>query len=49
MGKRFHENCAVMSELWTVPVAKHAMIVKSEYSEQYKQKIVAYFEHLVAK
>jgi predicted alpha/beta-fold hydrolase len=49
MGKRFHENCAVMSELWTVPVAKHAMIVKSEYSEQYKQKIVAYFDHLVAK
>jgi hypothetical protein len=49
MGKRFHENSAVLSELWTVPVAKHAMIIKSEYSEQYKQKIVAYFDHLVAK
>ena len=49
MGKRFHENCAVTSELWTVPVARHAMIIKSEYSEEYKQKIVAYFDHLVAK
>jgi hypothetical protein len=47
MGKRFHENCAVISELWTVPMAKHAMIIKSEYSEQYKQKIVAYFDHSI--
>jgi hypothetical protein len=43
MGKRFHKNCTVKSEFWTIPLAKHAMIIKSAYSEQYKQKIVAYF------
>jgi hypothetical protein len=47
MGKRFHENSAVLSELWTVPVAKHAMIIKLDFSEQYKQKIVAYFDHSI--
>ena len=47
MGERFYENSAVLSELWTVPVAKHAMIIKSDFSEQYKQKIVAYFDHSI--
>ena len=49
MGKRFHENSAVLSELWTVPLAKHAMIIKSDFSEQYKQKIVAYFDPSINK
>jgi hypothetical protein len=44
MGERFQKACAVPSELWTVPAAKHAMIMKSSFSEQYKEKILRYFE-----
>ncbi|NUO03324.1 MAG: alpha/beta hydrolase [Saprospiraceae bacterium] len=43
MGKRFRDNCPIKSELWTVPEAKHAMIIKSSHSEAYKQKILDYF------
>ncbi len=44
MGERFQKNCPVPSELWTVTEAKHAMIMKSNHSEQYKQKILDYFD-----
>jgi pimeloyl-ACP methyl ester carboxylesterase len=44
MGEKFQRNCSVKSELWTVPDAKHAMIIKSNFSEQYKQKIIEYFD-----
>jgi alpha-beta hydrolase superfamily lysophospholipase len=43
MGVRFQKNCNVKSDLWTVPEAKHASIMKSDFSEQYKQKILDYF------
>lgn len=44
MGERFQKNCPVKSELWTVEKARHAMMMKSDYSEQYKQKILDYFD-----
>lgn len=44
MGERFQQNCGVQSELWTVADAQHAMMMKSDHSEAYKQKILAYFE-----
>lgn len=43
MGERYLENCNLKSELWTVANAKHASIMKSEYQEEYKQKILTYF------
>ncbi len=44
MGKRFKENTPMASELWTVKNAKHAMIIKSEYSDNYKTKILDYLD-----
>jgi hypothetical protein len=44
MGEKLKKNSAVKSELWTVPDAKHTMIIKSNFSKQYKQKIMKYFD-----
>ncbi len=43
MGERFLKNSPIKSELWTVTNAKHASIIKSNHSEEYKQKILNYF------
>ncbi len=43
MGERFQKNCPIKSELWTIEEAKHAMVMKSDFSESYKQKIIQYF------
>lgn len=43
MGERFVENCPVHSELWTVQNARHAMIMKSDYSHLYIERILSYF------
>jgi hypothetical protein len=45
MGERFQKNSGVKSELWKVANARHASIMKSEYSEEYKQRILNYFAH----
>jgi len=44
MGERFQKNCPVKSELWTVAEANHAMIMKSDYNAEYKNKIIDYFD-----
>jgi alpha-beta hydrolase superfamily lysophospholipase len=44
MGKKLYENCNVKSELWIVENAKHAMIMKSEHKDEYKNKIIQYFD-----
>lgn len=49
MGERFMKNCPVPSELWTVSEAKHAQIMKSEFAESYKKKIVSYFDDSIGK
>jgi Serine aminopeptidase, S33 len=43
MGEKFKENCPVSSELWTVKEAKHTKIMDSIYKEEYKTKILDYF------
>ena len=43
MGERFQKNCPIKSELWAIEKAKHAMVMKSDFSETYKQKIIQYF------
>lgn len=43
MGERLKANSPVPTELWTVENARHTGIMKSEYQEIYKQKILAYF------
>lgn len=47
MGERFLENCNIRSELWTIAEAKHAMVMKSNHKEEYRQKIVSYFNTAV--
>jgi len=47
MGERFHKNTALPSELWSVENAKHAALLKSEYKDSYKEKIIAYFDNAV--
>lgn len=47
MGKKLYENCNVKSEFWTVSNAKHAMIMKSKHKEEYKNKIIEYFDNSV--
>jgi alpha-beta hydrolase superfamily lysophospholipase len=47
MAKKFIQNCNVPSELWTVENAQHAMIMKSEHQEVYKNKIIDYFDKSV--
>ena len=47
MGERFKENCSVKSELWTVPDAKHAMMMKSNHNKEYKVKILNCFDTAV--
>lgn len=47
MGKRFNENTPTASELWTVKEAEHAMIIKSEFAEQYKKKVLDFFNTCV--
>lgn len=48
MGERLKANSPIPTELWTVEDAKHTGIMKSDYQEAYKQKIIAYFNDAVA-
>lgn len=48
MGERYVQNCPIPSELWTVEDAKHAMIMKSDHHEAYRQKLIAYFDQCAA-
>lgn len=43
MGKRLHAATRLPSELWTVPAAEHAGIMKSAHRAEYEAKILAYF------
>lgn len=43
MGERLKANSPVPTELWTVENAAHTGIMKSAHQEEYKQKILAYF------
>ncbi len=47
MGERFHKNTSIPSELWSVPNAKHAAIMKSESKDAYQDKIIDYFDESV--
>ncbi|MBC8033765.1 MAG: alpha/beta hydrolase [Chitinophagaceae bacterium] len=44
MGKTFKANSPVATELWIVPRAEHATIMKSEHKAEYEEKIVRYFD-----
>jgi alpha-beta hydrolase superfamily lysophospholipase len=46
MGEQFLKNCSVKSELWIVKSAKHASIMKSNQKDEYKQKILNYFNEM---
>jgi pimeloyl-ACP methyl ester carboxylesterase len=47
MGRRLHARCRIPSELWTVPDAEHAAIMKSAHKVAYEKKLLAYFhQHL---
>jgi len=45
MGKRFKDNTPMHAELWTVKDVKHAMIIKSEFADQYKAKLLEFFHN----
>lgn len=44
MGKRYHANCNIPSELYTVSDAKHAEIGRSEYSKAYFSALLRFIE-----
>ena len=47
MGERFQQNTPVPAELWTVEDAEHALIIKSAHAEEYKSKILSFFNKAV--
>lgn len=43
MGRVFHNNSPVPTELWTVENANHASLMKSKHKAEYENKIVSFF------
>ena len=48
MGRRFQRNSPVPTELWTVPVGRHAQLMKSAHKAAYEAKMVAYLNQATA-
>lgn len=49
MGKKFQTNSNVPTELWSVPDAEHANIIKSAHQEAYKKKIASFIHDCLHK
>jgi pimeloyl-ACP methyl ester carboxylesterase len=49
MGNRYKANIPIPVELWTVKNAKHAEFMKSDFRNEYEQKIIHYFNTEVEK
>jgi pimeloyl-ACP methyl ester carboxylesterase len=47
MGERFRNNSPVPTQLWIVENAGHAQIMKSGHKEEYKNRIVSFFNECV--
>jgi pimeloyl-ACP methyl ester carboxylesterase len=42
MGQRFQQNSNVPAELWSVPEAEHAKIIRSPHKNEYQEKLKAF-------